>query len=120
MAVIGIDLGITNSLAAVWRDGHSELIPNAFGDVLTPSVVSIDEAGAVCVGKIAKERLLSHPERTAPVFKRFMGTKKTYQLGEKSYCPEELSAFVLKKLKEDAESFLQETVTEAGGDDSEL
>lgn len=113
MAVIGIDLGTTNSLAAVWRNGCSELIPNAFGEMLTPSVVSIDEQGTLFVGKTAKERLISHPECTASVFKRFMGTDKVYQLGEKSYTPEELSAFVLKKLKEDAEAYLNETVTEA-------
>lgn len=113
MAVIGIDLGTTNSLAAVWRNGCSELIPNAFGEVLTPSVVSVDEAGTVFVGKTAKERLISHPECTACVFKRFMGTEKVYKLGQKSYTPEELSSFVLRKLREDAENYLKETVTEA-------
>ncbi|MDE6748167.1 MAG: molecular chaperone HscC [Lachnospiraceae bacterium] len=111
--IIGIDLGTTNSLAAVWQDGESKLIPNAFGEYLTPSVVSIGEDGTVYVGKTAKERLASYPDRTASVFKRFMGTSRKYTLGEKSYRPEELSAFVLKKLKEDAERYLEEPVEEA-------
>lgn len=111
--IIGIDLGTTNSLAAVWQDGESRLIPNAFGEYLTPSVVSFGEDGTVYVGKTAKERLASHPDETASVFKRFMGTSRQYKLGEKSYRPEELSAFVLRKLKEDAERYLGEPVEEA-------
>lgn len=111
--IIGIDLGTTNSLAAVWQDGESKLIPNAFGEYLTPSVVSIGEDGTVYVGKTAKERLASYPERTASVFKRFMGTGRRYKLGDKTYLPEELSALVLKRLKEDAENYLGEPVEEA-------
>ncbi len=111
--IIGIDLGTTNSLAAVWQEGESRLIPNAFGEYLTPSVVSIDEDGTVYVGKTAKERLASHPEQTASVFKRYMGTSRKYLLGNRQYRPEELSAFVLKKLKEDAERYLGEAVEEA-------
>lgn len=111
--IIGIDLGTTNSLAAVWQDGASRLIPNSFGEYLTPSVVSMDEDGTVYVGKIAKERLISHPDQTAASFKRFMGTEKKYTFGEKSFRPEELSALVLKKLKEDAERYLGEPVEEA-------
>lgn len=111
--IIGIDLGTTNSLAAVWQDGKSVLIPNAFGEYLTPSVVSVGEDGSVYVGKTAKERLASYPERTASVFKRFMGTARKYQLGDKTYLPEELSALVLKRLKEDAEKYLGEPVEEA-------
>ena len=111
--IIGIDLGTTNSLAAVWQDGESRLIPNAFGEYLTPSVVSFGKDGTVYVGKTAKERLASHPDETASVFKRFMGTSRKYMLGGKSYRPEELSAFVLRKLKEDAERYLGEPVEEA-------
>ena len=111
--IIGIDLGTTNSLVAVWQDGESRLIPNAFGEYLTPSVVSIEEDGTIYVGKTAKERLASHPEDTASVFKRYMGTAKKYRLGKKEYRPEELSSFVLKKLKEDAERYLGEPVEEA-------
>lgn len=111
--IIGIDLGTTNSLAAVWQDDKSVLIPNALGEYLTPSVVSVDEKGTVYVGKSAKERLATHPDETASVFKRFMGTSKKYQLGKQTFLPEELSALVLKKLKEDAERFLGEEVEEA-------
>lgn len=111
--IIGIDLGTTNSLVSVWKNGESCLIPNSFGEYLTPSVVSIDEDGTVYVGRIAKERLTSHPEQTAALFKRFMGTEKKYILGGKEYRPEELSALVLRKLKEDAERYLGERVEEA-------
>ena len=111
--IIGIDLGTTNSLAAVWQEDKSVLIPNAFGEYLTPSVVSVDEDGTVYVGKSAKERLATHPEDTASVFKRYMGTSQKYYLGNRAYLPEELSALVLKKLKEDAERFLGEEVEEA-------
>lgn len=111
--IIGIDLGTTNSLAAIWENGESKLIPNAFGEYLTPSVVSVDDDGTVYVGKTAKQRLASHPGQTASVFKRFMGTGKEYYLGKNTYLPEELSALVLKKLKEDAENYLGEPVEEA-------
>ena len=113
MAIIGIDLGTTNSLAAVWRNGRSELIPNAAGEYLTPSVVSIDEDGTVLVGQAARERLISHPEHTAAYFKRSMGTEKRYHLGQRTFSPEELSSFVLRRLWEDAEAWLGEPVTEA-------
>ena len=113
MAIIGIDLGTTNSLAAVWRDGKSRLIPNAAGDVLTPSVVSVDEDGAVLVGRAARDRLITHPDRTAARFKRDMGTDKTYSLGGRSFTPEELSSLVLRSLREDAEAYLGESVEEA-------
>lgn len=113
MAVIGIDLGTSNSLAVVWKGGESVLIPNRFQDYLTPSVVSIDEDGCILVGKIAKERLVSHPEKTAALFKRTMGTGMEYQLDGKTFVSEELSALVIKALKEDAQVFLQEEITEA-------
>lgn len=113
MAVIGIDLGTTNSLAAVWRNGRSELIPNASGGCLTPSVVSVDEDGGILVGRAARDRLISHPERTAARFKRFMGTEKTYALGGRTFTPEELSSLVLRSLREDAEAYLGEAVEEA-------
>ena len=111
--IIGIDLGTTNSLAAVWEDGESKLIPNSYGEYLTPSVVSVDEKGTLYVGKIAKERLITHPDSTVSVFKRNMGLKTTYKLGKKNYSPEELSSMVLRKLKEDAERYLGEPVEEA-------
>lgn len=113
MPIIGIDLGTTNSLAAVWRNGKSELIPNANGDYLTPSVVSVDTDGTILIGQAAKDRLVSHPEQTAACFKRYMGTPKVYRLGGRAFTPEELSALVLRRLREDAECYLGEPVTEA-------
>lgn len=113
MAIIGIDLGTTNSLAAVWKDGACQLIPNASGAFLTPSAVSVDEDGSILVGRAAKDRLISHPERTAARFKRYMGTDRVFQLGEHRFTPEELSALILRSLKEDAEAYLGEAVTEA-------
>ena len=113
MAIIGIDLGTTNSLCAYWKDGKSRLIPNAFGTYITPSVVSVNEDGSVVVGKLAKERLQTHPLQTAANYKIFMGTNKTFSFGGKEYKPEELSALVLRQLKDDAEAYLQEEVTEA-------
>lgn len=112
--VIGIDLGTTNSLAAVFRNGHYELVPNAFGEFMTPSVVSVDENNTIYVGKTAKERLITHPQQTVSVFKRSMGTTKKWLLGGKSYSPEELSALVLKRLKEDAEKYLGRLVFRTG------
>lgn len=113
MAIIGIDLGTTNSLCSVFREGKVQLIPNAFGEFLTPSVVSIGEDGEVFVGKIAKEMLITRPSSTFAEFKRNMGTDFCYMAEGKSYRAEELSAFVLRRLKEDAEQFLGEEVTEA-------
>lgn len=114
MSIIGIDLGTTNSLVSVWKDDKCVLIPNTFGSYTTPSVVSIDqESGTIYVGEIAAKRRVTYPNLTAEVFKRSMGTRKIYHLGEQSFYPEELSAFVLRRLKEDAEEFLGEPVTEA-------
>lgn len=113
MAIIGIDLGTTNSLASVWRNGRCELIPNSFGEFLTPSVVGFDDEGNVIIGKIAKQRLVSHPDLTAASFKCFMGTKQEISLGKKVFTPPELSSFILRQLKEDAELYLGESVEEA-------
>ena len=111
--IIGIDLGTTNSLGAAFIDGESVLIPNEYGDFLTPSVVSLSDDNCIIVGKAAKERLVSNPQKTAQLFKRTMGTEKTYKLGNKEYSSEELSAFILQSIKKDAEAFLKEEVTEA-------
>ncbi len=113
MAVIGIDLGTTNSLACVCQDGRAVLIPNSLGENLTPSVVSVGENGEICVGAVAKERLISHPEASASSFKRYMGTNKVFTLAGNNFTPQELSSFVLRQLKEDAERYLGEEVTEA-------
>lgn len=111
--IIGIDLGTTNSLAAYWRDGQSHIIPNALGEHLTPSCVGLDEDGTVLVGKAARERLQTHPQLTAAVFKRYMGSEKLVKLGKREFRPEELSSMVLRALKEDAEHHLGETISEA-------
>lgn len=113
MHTIGIDLGTTNSLVAVWMEEGPIIIPNVFGNNLTPSIVSIDENNEVIVGEAAKERLITNSDCTASCFKRFMGTNKVYNLGGRNFRPEELSSFVLRSLKEDAEVFLGEPVTEA-------
>jgi len=111
--IIGIDLGTTNSLVAYFTKDGPEIIPNAFGETMTPSVVSVDENNHILVGKIAKERLLTHPTYTASVFKRHMGTKKKFILGNQSFIPEELSSIIIRRLKEDAESYINKPITEA-------
>ena len=113
MAIIGIDLGTTNSLACVCRDGKAILIPNPLWQTLTPSVVSVDDDGKICVGAVAKERLVSHPKDSVASFKRYMGTDKIFTLAGHDFTPQELSSFVLRQIKEDAERFLGEEVTEA-------
>ena len=111
MAVIGIDLGTTNSIAVVFRDGEVEMIPNSFGEYLTPSVVTI-ENNELIVGKIAKQKLVTNPENTTSLFKRDMGSNKKIKLGKNKYLPQELSALVLKQLVDDAEKYLKEKVEE--------
>lgn len=113
MAIIGIDLGTTNSLASVWKDGKCTLIPNSFNEYMTPSVVGFDDNKNMLVGKIAKERLISHPHKTAASFKCFMGSSKKIMLDGREFTAAELSSFILRQLKEDAESFLGESVEEA-------
>ncbi|GKX68554.1 molecular chaperone HscC [Inconstantimicrobium mannanitabidum] len=113
MTTIGIDLGTTNSLVAYWTEEGAKIIPNILGSNLTPSVVSVDENNEIIVGQVAKERLITHPQLTAFAFKRYMGTEKQFHLGKYSFSSEELSSFVLKSLKSDAEAFLGEEVTEA-------
>ncbi len=111
--LIGIDLGTTNSLVACFRNGKAEIIPNRLGENLTPSVVSVDSKGTVYVGRSAKERAMLHPLESASVFKRSMGTDREYVLGGWKLRAEELSSLVLRSLKEDAESYLGQPVTDA-------
>jgi molecular chaperone HscC len=112
--MIGIDLGTTNSLIAFWDEatGTPCLIPNALGEFLTPSAVSLDDSGAVLTGKAAWERRLTHPQRTAVAFKRDMGSKKTFRLADRNFLPEELSALILSSLKNDAQAFFKREVNE--------
>lgn len=105
--IIGIDLGTTNSLIAVWEEGKPKLIPNAQGTFLTPSIISLDSSGNIVVGK---------PTNNNPFlanFKRYMGTNKVLHLGSHSFRPEELSALVLQSLIRDAETYLKTKITEA-------
>ncbi|HOJ78649.1 MAG TPA: molecular chaperone HscC [Bacillota bacterium] len=114
MAIIGIDLGTTNSLVSYWTEEGAKIIPNVLGNVLTPSVVSVDEhSDEIFVGEIAKERLITHPQLTVAAFKRFMGTKRKVQLGKYEFIPEELASFIIRSLANDAENFLGEKVEEA-------
>ena len=111
--LIGIDLGTTNSLVACFRNGKVEIIPNRLGEKLTPSVVSVASEGTVYVGQSAKERAMLYPLESASVFKRSMGTDQEYQLGNRKLRAEELSSLVLRSLKEDAEAYLGQSVTDA-------
>jgi molecular chaperone HscC len=111
--IIGIDLGTTNSLAAIWQDGASRLVPNALGTYLTPSCVSLDQDGSLLVGQAARERLQTHPDRSAALFKRHMGSDKPFRLGDRDFRAEELSSLVLRALKADAEALLGAPVLEA-------
>lgn len=113
MAIIGIDLGTTNSLVSVYRDGKSEIIKNILEENYIPSAVAIDEEKRILVGRPARERIYCCPEECVIEFKRKMGSVERIQLGDKLYLPEELSAFVLKKCKEEAEIYLNEEVSEA-------
>jgi len=110
MAILGIDLGTTNSLGAVYRNGKVELIPNRFGSFLTPSVVSVTEDGSVVTGQIAKERLITHPKDTAYSFKKNMGSDQKYNLGGKTFLPEELSGFLVSAIVEDAKEYMGEEI----------
>lgn len=111
--IVGIDLGTTNSLVAYYSEDGPKIIPNRLGKNLTPSVVSVDEEGNVYVGETARERMSLYPDSVAQAFKRSMGTERDYILSGKRFKPEELSSFVLRALKEDAEAFLGEEITEA-------
>ena len=113
MTVIGIDLGTTNSACGYWDEDGPKLIPNRLGELLTPSVVGLDESGTIIVGKAAKERLIDHSSSTVAAFKRLMGSDHKIMLDKKTFSAPELSALVLRSLKEDAEAFLGESVTEA-------
>lgn len=113
MTVLGIDLGTTNSACAIWQDGKPCLIPNRLDKLLTPSVVGVDDSGEILVGETAKHRLISHPNKTVSVFKRYMGSQQEFPLNRRAFSPVELSALILKSLKEDAENYLGEEVTQA-------
>lgn len=111
MTILGVDLGTTNSLAVVYKEGKPVRIPNAYGEYVTASAVSILD-GKIVVGKLAKERLITHPECSASLFKRNMGSDVTYTLDRKEYDSATLSSFVVKQLIDDAQNYLHEEISE--------
>ncbi len=111
--IIGIDLGTTNSCVAVMEGGQPTVIPNAEGGRTTPSVVAINKDGERLVGQVAKRQAVANHENTVVSIKREMGTDHKVTLGGKQYTAPEISAMILAKLKQDAESYLGEKVTQA-------
>ena len=111
--VIGIDLGTTNSVVAVMEGGEPTVITNQEGSRLTPSVVGFSKNGERLVGQLAKRQAVSNTDRTISSIKRHMGTDYKVEIDDKKYSPEEISAMILQKLKEDAEKYLGEKVTQA-------
>jgi molecular chaperone HscC len=111
--IVGIDLGTTNSACAIWQGDMPVMVPNALGEFLTPSAISLGDDGAVLVGRAARDRMATHPGRTVTSFKRRIGTRETARLAKQDYDAEALSALVLASLKRDAEAFTGEVVTGA-------
>ncbi|NLO78637.1 MAG: molecular chaperone DnaK [Methanomicrobiales archaeon] len=115
--IIGIDLGTSNSAAAVMMGGKPTIIPSAEGATVSgkmfPSYVAFTADGQLLVGEPARRQMVSNPERTLTAFKREMGTDHIYHINKKDYTPQQISGFLLKKIKRDAEEFLGETVTKA-------
>jgi len=111
--IIGIDLGTTNSCVAILEGGEPVVIPNAEGGRTTPSVVAFSKTGERMVGQVAKRQAITNPDRTIISIKRDMGTNRKIQIDDKGYSPQEISAFVLMKLKADAEAYLGEKITQA-------
>src|SRR3990167_581393 len=115
--IIGIDLGTSNSAAAVMEAGKPVIIPSAEGQTMAgkafPSYVAMTKDGELLVGEPARRQAVTNPEGTAYAVKRKMGTKDKIALGGKDYTPEQLSAFILQKIKRDAEAFLGEPVANA-------
>lgn len=111
--IIGIDLGTTNSVVSVMEGGEPVVIPNAEGSRTTPSVVAFTATGERLVGQIAKNQAQKNPERTILSIKREMGSDHRNVIDGKSYSPQEISAMILQKLKQDAEAYLGESVTRA-------
>jgi len=111
--IIGIDLGTTNSCVSVMEGGEATVIANAEGSRTTPSVVAFAKDGERLVGQVAKRQAVANPDNTVISIKRDMGSDKKVSIGDKKYTPQEISAMILTKLKNDAEAYLGEKVTEA-------
>src|SRR6476619_346006 len=110
---VGIDLGTTNSVVAVLEGGEPTVIANAEGSRTTPSVVAFAKNGEVLVGEVAKRQAVTNVDRTIRSVKRQMGTGWNVKIDDKEFTPQQISAFVLQKLKRDAQSYLGETITDA-------
>ena len=110
---VGIDLGTTNSVVSVLEGGEPTVIANAEGSRTTPSIVAFAKNGEVLVGEVAKRQAVTNVERTIRSVKRHMGTDWSQSIDGKDFNPQQISAFVLQKLKRDAEAYLGETVTDA-------
>ncbi|MCC7552544.1 molecular chaperone DnaK [Candidatus Micrarchaeota archaeon] len=115
--IIGIDLGTSNSAASVLEGGRPKIIPSAEGNTMYgkafPSIVAFTKDNQMLVGEPARRQAVTNPDRTFTAFKRKMGTDHKYKLGDKEYTPQQLSAFVLQKIKKDAEEFLGDKVEKA-------
>lgn len=111
--ILGIDLGTTNSCMAIMEGGQAQVLTNVEGNRTTPSAVGFSKTGERLVGEMAKRQAVSNPDRTVTSIKRHMGTNYKVKIDDKDYTPQEISAMILKKLKDDAESYLGETITEA-------
>ncbi|UUL84032.1 Hsp70 family protein [Sphingomonas qomolangmaensis] len=111
--IVGIDLGTTNSAAAIWKDGAAVLVPNSLGDFLTPSAVALAEDGSIVTGLAARERQVNEPSTARTLFKRAIGTAAPLSLGSIEFRAEELSAIILRSLKADVENFTGEKADKA-------
>ncbi|MCL2539779.1 MAG: Hsp70 family protein, partial [Oscillospiraceae bacterium] len=111
--IIGIDLGTTNSCVSVMEGGEAVVIPNAEGSRTTPSVVAFSKTGERMTGQVAKRQAITNPDRTISSIKRDMGSSRKIDIDGKGYTPQEISAMILQKLKNDAEAYLGAKVTEA-------
>ena len=111
--IIGIDLGTTNSCVAVMEAGEPVVIPNAEGGRTIASVVAFSKTGERMVGQVAKRQAITNPDRTISSIKRDMGSNRKVTIDDKQYTPQEISAMILQKIKQDAESYLGETVSQA-------
>jgi len=111
--IVGIDLGTTNSVASVYLNGEIKIVINDMGEIITPSVVYINENNEVLVGQKAKNLRMLHPDNTISSIKRLMGTNHVFKIGGREYTPEQISAFILKHIKELTEKFVGEEINDA-------
>ena len=111
--VVGIDLGTTNSEIAVYRDGRPEVQADGSGRLILPSVVGLDQDGSLLVGEAARNQYILHPERTVRSIKRLMGSDRKVSLGDRNYTPQDVSAMILRRLREIAEERLGAPVRKA-------